>query len=46
VMAEGDKRAKLATAALEQDWLADAPVTIVLLKLLCVGRGEQEGGKC
>jgi SagB-type dehydrogenase family enzyme len=30
LMAEGDKRAKLATAALEQDWLADAPVTIVL----------------
>lgn len=30
LMAEGDKRAKLAAAALEQDWLADAPVTIVL----------------
>ena len=30
LMAEGDKRAKLATAALEQDWLADAPVTIAL----------------
>ena len=29
-MAEGDKRAKLAAAALEQDWLADAPVTIAL----------------
>jgi len=28
--AEGDRRAKLATAALEQEWLADAPVTIVI----------------
>jgi SagB-type dehydrogenase family enzyme len=26
----GDKRAKLAAAALEQDWLDDAPVTIVI----------------
>jgi nitroreductase len=29
-VAEGDKRAKLAAAALDQDWLADAPVTIVI----------------
>jgi SagB-type dehydrogenase family enzyme len=29
-IAEGDKRAKLAAAALEQDWLNDAPVTIVI----------------
>jgi len=27
---EGDKRAKLAAAALEQEWLADAPVTIAI----------------
>jgi nitroreductase len=30
LIAQGDQRAKLATAALGQDWLADAPVTIVL----------------
>jgi len=30
LVAQGDQRAKLATAALGQDWLADAPVTIVL----------------
>jgi len=29
-VAEGDKRAKLAAAALDQDWLADAPVTIAI----------------
>ncbi len=29
-LAEGDRRAKLAAAALEQDWLADAPVTIAI----------------
>ena len=29
-VAEADKRAKLAAAALEQDWLADAPATIVI----------------
>jgi len=29
-MAEGDKRAKLANAALGQEWLADAPVTIAI----------------
>ena len=29
-VAEGDRRAKLAAAALEQEWLADAPVTIVI----------------
>jgi len=29
-VAEGDKRAKLAAAALDQDWLTDAPVTIVI----------------
>jgi len=29
-IAEGDKRAKLAAAALEQDWLTDAPVTIAI----------------
>jgi SagB-type dehydrogenase family enzyme len=29
-VAEGDIRTKLAAAALEQDWLSDAPVTIVL----------------
>jgi SagB-type dehydrogenase family enzyme len=27
-IAEGDRRAKLAAAALEQEWLAEAPVTI------------------
>lgn len=27
---QGDKRAQLAAAALEQDWLNDAPVTIVI----------------
>lgn len=30
LLAQGDKRAKLAAAALAQDWLADAPATIVL----------------
>ena len=30
LVAQGDRRAKLATAALGQDWLADAPVTMVL----------------
>ncbi|MGA2177651.1 MAG: SagB/ThcOx family dehydrogenase [Verrucomicrobiota bacterium] len=30
LIAQGDQRAKLATAALGQDWLVDAPVTIVL----------------
>ena len=29
-VAEGDQRAKLAVAALDQDWLADAPVTIAI----------------
>lgn len=29
-MVEGDQRAKLAAAALEQDWLNDAPVTIAI----------------
>jgi len=29
-IAEGDRRAKLAAAALEQEWLADAPVTIAI----------------
>ena len=29
-VAEGDIRTKLAAAALEQDWLSDAPVTIVV----------------
>ncbi len=29
-VAEGDKRAKLAAAALDQDWLTDAPVIIVI----------------
>ena len=29
-VAEGDQRTKLAAAALGQDWLADAPVTIVI----------------
>jgi SagB-type dehydrogenase family enzyme len=30
LIAQGDQRANLATAALGQDWLVDAPVTIVL----------------
>ena len=29
-VAEGDKRAQLAVAALDQDWLTDAPITIVI----------------
>ena len=29
-VAEGDKRAQLATAALEQEWLKEAPVTLVI----------------
>lgn len=29
-VAEGDRRARLASAALEQDWLKDAPATIVI----------------
>ena len=29
-LADGDRRAKLAAAALGQDWLADAPVTIAI----------------
>lgn len=29
-VAEGDRRAKLAAAALDQDWLANAPVTIAI----------------
>lgn len=34
LLAQGDKRPKLAAAALAQDWLADAPVTIVLAAVL------------
>ena len=29
-LAEGDRRTKLAAAALDQDWLNDAPVTIAI----------------